>query len=283
MRFHGLVLLAVIGLTESIWAQNGLAPTADLFLPPSPRKSEEGKNEPLPLPLTSSATDSSSMVDIEMELRQFRSELREFQSVREEVARSTRSADADADRVSMQQRQELVELLTKLAKRRVAKKAPNPPVVAEPTHEPPPVVPTLQADPPSAIPMLPTESATADVSVDIADAFALGKVLFRTGDFVGAERAFRKATVTPENEMTLKYLLATCLRRQSRWQPAIDTYKVVAGSNQDPVLRDLAKWQLDNIRWLQESETQLDKMRKQREKQSNVTNGQSASLGQLKQ
>ena len=128
----------------------------------------------------------------------------------------------------------------------------------------------------------PKESTPPDVSVDIADAFALGKVLFRTGDFVGAERAFRKASVTSENEMTVKYLLATCLRRQSRWQSAMDAYKVVAESNQDPVLRDLAKWQLDNIRWLQQSESQLDQMRKQREKQLDVSHGQSANLDPTK-
>ena len=48
------------------------------------------------------------------------------------------------------------------------------------------------------------------------------------------------------------------------------------------MLRDLAKWQLDNIRWHQQSESQLEQMRQQREKRSDAKSP-SADAGGLRQ
>jgi tetratricopeptide (TPR) repeat protein len=260
-------------LSQAGFAQDIPVPSPQVFLPPAIRGPETGAAEPPPRPLAVSESDAPT--SMEAELRQFRSELREFQLLREEVARSTKAADAESDRASAQQRQELLDLLTAIAKSGMTRRAT---AVPAPSRSPeasstPPVV------------AIPLEPFNLDNSVDVADPFALGKVLFRSGDFAGAEKAFRKVPVTSENELTLKYLLATCLRRQSHWQAAMDAYKSVAESNQDPVLRDLAKWQLDNIRWHQQSESQLEKMRQQREKREkrlDVVSPQAANIGRAK-
>ena len=270
-----MVLLAPMGV---VIAQTPPPPAPGL-LTPSPEVSGNSKAtvEPLPLPLVgSSATEPPN---IEAELKRFRDEMREFQSLREEVSRSAKAAANEADRAAQQERQDLMDLLSKLAKKNAERKTipPLPPQLNIP------LIPEEAIDDTGIGVNVPKPTETFDLSrrnsdesesseiagsFDPADSFALGKVLFRSGDFVGAEKAFRKAIVTPENEMTLKYLLATCLRRQSQWKPASEIYKVVAESNQDPVLRDLAKWQLDNIRWHEQSEIQLEQFRKQREKRS---------------
>lgn len=264
MKIHGLVFLAVLCLTEMASAQIGAITSDQGFLPPSPQKLDAAPAEPMPIAVPAKPS-------IETELQQFRNELREFQALREEVARNTKATDQATDHLSNHQRQELMDLLAKLAKKSLARKsaAVPSPVYAEPVIQPSVTMPA------QSFPVQATDSG----SVEIADPFALGKVLFRSGDFVGAEKAFRRAIVTTENEMTLKYLVATCLRRQSRWQPAMEAYKAIADSNQDPVLRDLAKWQLDNIRWHQQSESQLEQIKQQREKRSDPTNGQSTNAG----
>ena len=289
MRIHGWIFVALCGVSSNAWSQGGFPPPPqpDNFLPPSPTKAE-GQNDSEPQQLPGVAPSAEASTNLEAEFRQLRNQLREFQLLREDLSRATKTTELEADKVSSKQRQDLLDMLTKLAKVSVARKAAaaaaaigssttssSPIDDAEndvPTRlpaqsEPRQSIPTLPPDSPS-IPALPEDSASLATEVDEADAFALGKVLFRTGDFVGAERAFRKASVSPENEMTLKYLLATCLRRQSRWKPALETYKSVAESNQDPVLRDLAKWQLENIRWQQQSESQLEQMRKVRQSPS---------------
>ena len=213
----------------------------------------------------------------------------------EEVARAAKSVDQEADRSASQRHQELLNLLSKLSQKMEARKAAPTPPPAPPTL---PIAPLIEEDDtdlqlPESKPV-PTfefpaseneldESGQPKEIIDAADAFALGKVLFRNGDFVGAEKAFRKATVVPENEMTLKYMLATCQRRQSQWKAAVENYKLVAESNQDPVLRDLAKWQIENIRWQLQSEQQLEQMRKNREKTSEPKKKTAANTSRTKQ
>lgn len=274
MKYHGLILLALSGLSTELLAQNALPPA-----PPS-GQAEEIVVEPRQLPGSGAPASADQNPNIDAELQQFRNEMRSFQALREEVARAAKTVDQDADRSASQRHQELLNLLTKLTQKIEARKAAQSQPPAPPTLPIPPMIEEDDADlqMPESKPVptfdFPTSENDLDEAgqpkevIDAADAFALGKVLFRNGDFVGAEKAFRKATVVPENEMTLKYMLATCLRRQSQWKPAVEHYKVVAESNQDPVLRDLAKWQIENIRWQLQSEQQLEQMRKQREKAS---------------
>jgi hypothetical protein len=46
-------------------------------------------------------------------------------------------------------------------------------------------------------------------------------------------------------------------------------------------LKKLAKWQLDNIRWQQESESQLQQLQKQREKRLESNKSASAKTGDV--
>jgi len=273
MRLHGLVALSFAGLFAQAMAQDFPAPR--LLPAPSSRPApvpDARFAAPVPLPLL--ATESEAGASLEEELRQLRSELKTFGAAREEVSRSTRDVDAESDRVSIQQRQELLNLLTKLATKGVARRVSPPATpIAQPTR-------TVESPPP--IPEAVARLSSAPLTSDVVDPFALGKVLLRSGDYAAAEHAFRKVKPTDENRMMLKYLSATCLRKQSQWQPATDAYRVVAESDQDPVLRDLAKWQLDNIRWHQQTESQLEQMRRQREQGASTSKPQAADSPDVK-
>jgi hypothetical protein len=191
----------------------------------------------------------------DIELNQLRDELVAFRALREQMAQTTRHIDSDSGTASVQQRRELLDLLAKLASRRVPRKLP---LVIEPSLSPPESQEKLPLrSPVGAMP-------NPQISEKIIDPFALGRVLFRSGDYSGAEQAFIKVRLSDENRMLVQYLIATCLRKQSRWRDADKVYKVVAESDDDPVLRDLAKWQLDNIRWYQQMELQLEKLKQLR-------------------
>ncbi len=272
MKFHGLATIAFFTVTSTGLAQTSASlPKANMAPANRPPMVEAAEAVPRPLPMA----EPDPAATIESELQQFRSELREFQELREEVSRSTRETGIDSDRISLQQRKDLLELLTRLAKNGIGRKA-QAARTAPPTEILPAPMPEMVATPvmePAASAMTdsmsekPAESAI-EIDDNVADPFSLGKVLFRSGDFVNAERAFRKVEVTTENEPTLNYLIATCLRRQSKWKSATEIYKSVAESDQDPVLKDLAKWQIDNIRWHRDSESQLEQMRIEREKRT---------------
>ncbi|MEK6257839.1 MAG: hypothetical protein AABP62_04385 [Planctomycetota bacterium] len=273
MRLHGLVALSFAGLFTAAMAQDFPAPR--LLPVPSARPApvpDAGFAAPVPLPLL--ATESEAGTSLEEELRQLRSELKAFGAAREDVSRSTRAVDAESDRVSIQQRQELLNLLTKLATQGVTRRA-SPPAT-------PAAQPVRAVEPPPPIPDAVAKLTNVPLTSGVVDPFALGKVLLRSGDYAAAEQAFRKVKATDENRMMLKYLSATCLRKQAQWQPATDAYRVVAESDQDPVLRDLAKWQLDNIRWHQQTESQLEQMRKQRETAVSPSKTQSADATDVK-
>ena len=281
MKHNGLVSLALIALSNLTLAQDVVDPRFEI--PPSPRPQNTQVIEP-PRPLVTAEFDAA--LTIEAELQRFRNDLREFQSLREEVARELKMTESEGERTALQQRRELLDLLTKFAKNGVARKStplPSPLPVLLPAAQPifsdpppPPSIPVATSAPEAA----PTEPPLTVIPADVADPFALGKVLFRSGDFAGAEQAFRKVPLNAENELTLKYLTATCLRRRAQWKSAIELYKVVAESKQDPVLRELANWQLVNIRWYLESESQLDQLRQQRAKNLSTQEMQSAATGE---
>lgn len=283
MRLHGWASLAFLGLSGTLLAQQGTTPPPPQLLrvPATPPARTLGSRpaEPAPLPLRASEPESG--LSLEDELTQLRSELKSFDAARDEVSRGTKGVEAESDRVAIQQRQELLDLLTKLATKGVTRRArpvaPSPPPAAstntvEPFVEP--VAPTPAAAPP--------EPPTFPVPNDAVDPFALGKVLFRSGDYAAAEKAFAKVQPTDENRMMLKYLTATCLRKRSQWKPAADAFRAVAGSDQDPVLRDLAKWQIENMAWHQQTESQLDQMKTQRDKRTAPTKSRSATADAAK-
>ncbi len=298
MRHHGWASLAFLGLSGTLLAQQETAPPQLLRVPLAQalRGPDTRSAEPAPLPFRT--VEAESGLSLEDELIQLRRELKSFDAARDEVLRSTKTVDVESDRVAIQQRQELLDVLTKLATKGITRRskpvAPSAPQVigtpqvtnvprstsvtaVDPFAEPvapvvkPPVTPV--APKPVVIP----EPPTFPIPDDPADPFALGNVLFRSGDYVAAEKAFAKVQPTDENRMMLKFLTATCLRKRSQWKPASDAFRVVAASNQDPVLRDLAKWQLDNMAWYQQTESQLDQMRAERDKRTATSKSRSAA------
>lgn len=113
---------------------------------------------------------------------------------------------------------------------------------------------TVAANPPSP-----------GVSADAAlDPLQLGKALFRSGDYQSAGEAFRRVdpqALTPENRLLIRYLLATCLRKQGRNAEASSLYQELVRTN-DPFISDYAKWQLDSMQWTEHFDQQRDKLRK---------------------
>jgi TolA-binding protein len=254
MKYHGLVFTAFVCVTPMAFGQTRTNPEQQEFLPPVIRNVDSGPESTPPRP-----NEPEVPASLEAELEQFRSELREFQALREEVSKSTQATDQENDRLSQRHRQDLLEILTRMSKVGARRK---PTASTEPNR-------TESSSSTSSLPPAPMPAfSSPEITPHLADPFALGKVLFRTGDFVNAEKAFRRVTATIDNESTLNYLIATCLRRQSKWEAAITVYKVVAESERDPSLSALAKWQIDNIRWHQDSEAQLEQMRIEREKPS---------------
>lgn len=212
---------------------------------------------PLTLPLSFDA-----------ELEQLRQDIATTKQLREKSASEAGQPYESDAAAAQEQRRILLELLTKLAAKKVEAKS---------TWEPPPPPRVIPPPPAPKIDDAHTTAAKSDsansaatpthplITEKIVDPYALGRALFRAGDYVGAEQAFRKVTATNENRVLLQYLVATCLRKQSRWEQAAKAYRTIAEQKEDPTLRDLAIWQLDNIRWNQSTNTQLEELRKLRQ------------------
>jgi len=239
MKLHGLVTASLL-LASSGIAQDTVPRPLDA--------PEPGLPPLLNVPLSSEPAETS---DLEREIESLKQELQQFRSLGDTVARDLRAAESDADRTLLRQRQEFLDLLTRLATQGLAR-AQAPAAPPSPPDRPLPK--------PQAPPVLP------EITDGVVDPFALGKTLFRAGDFPRAELAFRKVPVTDENRWLLKYMIATCQRKQSQWQAALDGYREIAASNQDPVLRDLARFHLDGIQWNLETEKQIEQLKRQRPK-----------------
>lgn len=238
------------------------------FVVPAPQE--------LPDTAASEGSSNSGTLDFDAELERFRKEVANTKALREQATAETANQPADNGPVVALQRRELMELLTKLATKNLAAKPEPPPVVSPPVS-----LPVVKSPPESVVPAKTVAKTEVKpekpephplITEKVIDAYALGRALFKAEDFVGAEQAFRKVSVTDDNRVQLQYLIATCLRKQSRWTEAAKAFRIVAENDSDPALRDLAKWQLDNIRWYQQTGSQLDKLRKMREKSSDSKN-----------
>ena len=255
MRIHGTVSLALFALSAPAFCQELPLPRL-LGSPDLPQRNFESRSVPPRSPVPPRAVDTSVNSSIlESELEALRADLQAFHAVSEDVARSARDVESKSDRSANQQRQEVLDLLTKLATQGINKKSAK-------EQTPAPQVSRKES------PALETRDSEISLTItdSTVDAFALGKVLFKSGEFQKAEQAFRKVAQTDDNRELLKYLIATCQYRRKRITEATEGYRELAASNKDPVIRDLAKFQLDGIRWLQQVEQELDQLRKDREK-----------------
>lgn len=222
----------------------------------------------LPAPNASEDTSAVSVApqpngakSFESELERLSQDIAAIKSLREQVASEASQPLTSDVAVAEEQRRELLELLTKLATKNVSvKPTPEPP---KPQQVTPALGPRIGAA--KAETKLEKTAAHPLITDKIVDPFALGRALFRSDDYSGAEQAFRKVKVTDDNRVMLQYLIATCLRKQSRWDQAAKAYRIVSENKDDPALRDLALWQLENIRWYQQTESQLEQLRELRE------------------
>lgn len=195
----------------------------------------------------------------EVELDRLRQEVAGINALRDQVAAEAKQPIPNDVAQAQEQRRELFDLLTKLATKNLPPKTPAEPVTIAPKPVPPvPPMLTMRPNPRQA-------DSHPLISDKIVDPYALGRALFRAEDFVGAEQALRKVKVTDDNRVWLQYLIATCLRKQSRWEQAAKAYHIVAENQDDTELRDLAEWQLENIRWHQKTESELKDLHQIRE------------------
>ena len=196
----------------------------------------------------------------DLELEGLRQDIATLKSLRDQVAAESNQPLSSDAATAQEQRRELLDLLTKMATKGVSPRVvPEPPLPLTP-------VPAPERPNRAATEAKPATKVAQPRSADkIVDPFALGRTLFKAGKFREAEQAFRKVKVTDDNRVLMQYLVATCLRKQSLWDQAAKAYRIVSENKDDPALRDLAAWQLENIRWSQQTESQLEKLRQLRE------------------
>ena len=238
----------------------------------APLSSEEAVETDLPRPddglPSSSSTQLTVPFSFDAELQQLRKDITTTKELREKAAVEASQPFANDAAVAQEQRRILLELLTKLATKSVPPRPTPISDLALPEVSAPPMVPPIHEPRSRAGHAETKHDAVAThplISEKIVDPYALGQVLFKAKDFVGAELAFRKVKATDENRILLQYFVATCLRKQSKWDQAAKAYRTVADQKEDPTLRDLAIWQLDNIRWNQQTSTQLEELRQLRQ------------------
>jgi hypothetical protein len=89
--------------------------------------------------------------------------------------------------------------------------------------------------------------------------------LYKDGDVDAALRTLRMVDTSAlgrEDRAYVKYMIATCLRRTGRVSEAATLYREVAESREDDFLAECAIWQLSIIRFTQEFQGYLDRLRK---------------------
>ncbi len=239
-------------------------------------------------PSAAASREESVIASLDRELQLLRTERQSLRLPRDELLQTTHQAkDLSAAegnilrKAGEPQRRQLNDLLSRLAAQGLKRKADNgaPRQLASDTEvakqRESARSPTGGSEPTAS----PTDSQSArnpigqgqplgKPTVPIATApdspFASGKDLFRAGDYDGALIAFRKIDLnglSEANRLLVRYLTATCLRKQGRLKEAEAEYTVVANSRADAVLADNARWQLGTIRWRRDLEGQISKLR----------------------
>jgi len=103
--------------------------------------------------------------------------------------------------------------------------------------------------------------------VNAPNPLALGMALFKAGNHQDALHVFRLVPTDglPTGEkMPIKYLVATCLRKQGTFDEAANLYREVANYGGDETLAVCAQWQLASLRWHKETRDRLESIRARR-------------------
>lgn len=254
------------GRTDSGHAQESPAPVlpppvpaAEADAPPVPRIDVQD-TAPVPPPVsspkmmggkTADGIDPATADEFDKALKSLRMELESVRTLRQERAAGTGSVSVSSALATVTQRKILLNLLQQLATRGPQKRE------------------TQQAQRASQANVEATDDADLQLLLDSGqtiDPFALGRALFRIGEYERAEQAFRGVANNGQNEYYLKYLIATCLRKQNKIPEAVALYQqVVQDRDADETLRESSEWQLSNIRWRQNMELQLKRLREVRQ------------------
>ena len=193
----------------------------------------------------SGMTTGPSDLKFDEALQSLRGELESLRSMRQESPGNDESVDVTNALATVRQRRMLLDLLQRLA-------------TAGPKKSERRAQESKAQDDEAESGMLRLPNL---VGGDTVDDFSLGQSLFRAGEHAQAEQAFRSVQYDGTNEWQMKYLIATCLRKQNNTEEAIAMYQEVALSSEDAILIESARWQLQNIRWRQNMEAQLKRLR----------------------
>jgi TolA-binding protein len=101
----------------------------------------------------------------------------------------------------------------------------------------------------------------------VIDPVALAQNLFQAGEYAAALEAYRRVPLEgkrAEERMPVRYMIATCLRKLGKTEEAAAVYREVAGSKGDEFTAECARWQLNNLTWKRDIETQLAQLRQRR-------------------
>jgi len=235
-----------------------------------------------------SSDEESIIAGLDRELQLLRTERQALRHPRDELLHAAQQAkDLGAEggdvtgNAGDQPRRQLNDLLSRLAARGLKRKTESAPprLLPNSLRAAKPLEPTQNsfAGNESAANVTVSDSARRPIDQDDSlvkpavpvatgpeDPFASGKALFRAGDYDGALTAFCRIDsggLSESDRLLLRYLTATCLRKQGRWEEAQAEYTAVANSRADEVLADNARWQLGTIRWRRDLEDQVAKLR----------------------
>lgn len=108
------------------------------------------------------------------------------------------------------------------------------------------------------------ESRVLEASAAPVDSMALAQSLFRTGDYLGALKAFELAgqkTTSAQDRTAVKYFSAACLKKLGNTREAAILFREVANSKADDVLAESAQWQLSAQQWQEATKSRIAHLR----------------------
>jgi tetratricopeptide (TPR) repeat protein len=225
---------------------------APTLIPPAPAPAATSQvAEPKPALPQKVFVPKVDPVDVQRRLSRLKTEREGLKSERAVAVQVLEANEPTPENIA-QLRLRVGQLLGRLATRNFVPDKGHP--TPAPLVTPPPAEPLMQVTPPGK--STPESESTSPA----IDPLALGRTLFRAGDFAGALKAFQQMNLNglrPEERRPVEYLIATCLKHLGRFDEAAALYREVAGSKGDEVLADCAQWQLTAIRWERDLDQQL--------------------------
>jgi hypothetical protein len=102
----------------------------------------------------------------------------------------------------------------------------------------------------------------------VPDPLTLAHALFKAGNYADALYAYRLVPLdglTASERVPVKYMIATCLKKQGKTEEAAGIFREIANSPGDEQLAACAQWQLGAMRWHKDLQEQLERVRQRRQ------------------